>query len=231
MEEAEFDRYALAYAEQHRQNIVLSGEDPTYFAEYKIRLFARWAGAAQTELKILDFGSGIGNSIPYFRKYFVKSAITCADISQKSLDYAIRRHPGQEQFLKISKKGIPAPDASFDAAFSACVFHHIPRSEHLFWLAELRRVVRPGGAIAVFEHNPFNPLTRRAVDTCPFDEHAVLLTARQLEKAYSDAGWQVLKARYHIFFPHFAARFRIFEPLLEWLPLGAQYSVFGRRPK
>jgi SAM-dependent methyltransferase len=155
-----------------------------------------------------------------------------SEIFRKVCNY-LRRHITEEPglCLKISKKGIPAPDASFDAAFSACVFHHIPRSEHLFWLAELRRVVRPGGAIAVFEHNPFNPLTRRAVDTCPFDEHAVLLTARQLEKAYSDAGWQVLKARYHIFFPHFAARFRIFEPLLEWLPLGAQYSVFGRRPK
>jgi SAM-dependent methyltransferase len=233
MQEAEFDRHALAYEEQHRRNIALSGEDPSYFAEYKIRLFSEWAASSLGQAlqgKVLDFGAGIGNSIPYFRKYFEGSKLTCSDISQKSLDFASKRFPGPEHMLKINQDGIPAPDASFDAVFSACVLHHIPHSEHEFWLKELRRVVRPGGAIAIFEHNPFNPLTRRAVSTCPFDENARLLRAGQLAASYRTAGWQVLRTRYHIFFPRFAAGLRHLEPLMHWMPVGAQYSVSGRRP-
>ena len=119
MDEAEFDRYALTYEEQHRKNIEVTGEDPSFFAEYKIRLFSEWTGLQSGN--IIDFGSGIGNSVPHFRNYFDGLTVTCADISQKSLDYATRTHPGSEASLKITPDGIPAPDASFDAAFSACV--------------------------------------------------------------------------------------------------------------
>jgi SAM-dependent methyltransferase len=229
MDEAEFDRYALTYEEQHRKNIEVTGEDPAFFAEYKIRLFSEWTGL--TSGKIIDFGSGIGNSIPHFRTYFDRFAVTCSDISQKSLDYSSRMYPGPETPLKITPAGIPAPDKSFDAAFSACVFHHIPHSEHVFWLKELHRVVRPGGMIAIFEHNPLNPLTQRAVSTCPFDENAHLVPAGQLESEYRSAGWEVLKRRYHIFFPKFAASLRGLEPYMAWMPAGAQYSVLGRRPE
>jgi ubiquinone/menaquinone biosynthesis C-methylase UbiE len=228
MEEAEFDKYALAYEDQHRKNIALTGEDPSYFAEYKVRLFSEWADPKPR--RIIDFGSGIGNSIPHFRSYFEGSELTCADISQKSLDFASRRFPGPEQTLKITQDGIPVPDGSFDAAFSACVFHHIPHAEHGFWLKELLRVVRPGGAIAIFEHNPLNPLTVHAVKTCPFDENARLLKVSWLQRTYRDSGWLVLKTRYHLFFPRFAAGLRGLEPLMDWMPVGAQYSVLGQRP-
>lgn len=228
MDEAEFDSYAVAYEEQHRSNIALTGEDPSYFSEYKIKLFSDLV--SKNMYNIIDFGAGIGNSIPYFRKYLATVVVTCSDISQKSLDYASRRYPGPEQKLKICREGIPAADAFYDAVFSACVFHHIPHSEHEFWLRELLRVVRPGGTITIFEHNPFNPLTRRAVKTCPFDEKAVLVRPRQLEAAFRRAGWQPLKTRYHIFFPRFAAVLRRFEPSMAWLPLGAQYSVYGQKP-
>ena len=38
--EVEFDRYAGSYEILHAQNIRLSGEDPNYFAEYKVRAVA-----------------------------------------------------------------------------------------------------------------------------------------------------------------------------------------------
>lgn len=228
MEEAEFDKHVLAYEDQHRENIALTGEDPTFFAEYKIELFSKWVEPKPRS--IVDFGSGIGSSIPYFRKHFAESQITCADVSRRSLDYASKRFPGAEQCLVITQDGIPAPNQSFDAAFSACVFHHIPHEEHGFWLRELLRVVRPGGAIAIFEHNPLNPLTVHAVSTCPFDENAHLIRAKSLQARCRDAGWRVLRTSYHIFFPRFAAGLRGVEPLIAWLPIGAQYSVLASRP-
>ncbi len=36
MEPSEFDRYADNYYEEHSRNIALSGEEPEFFAQYKI---------------------------------------------------------------------------------------------------------------------------------------------------------------------------------------------------
>lgn len=230
MEQAEFDRFADEYYTQHASNIAVTGETPEYFSEYKIIDFAReLREAGLVSPAIVDFGSGIGNSIPYFRKHVSDVRLTCADVSPRSLELSRGRYPGPESYIQIEQDRVPVGDNSFDAAFSACVFHHIPHEEHDLWLKELHRVVRPGGMLAIFEHNPLNPLTVRAVNTCPFDENARLLTARKLSKECAQAGWKDISVKYRIFFPHRLAFLRPAERHLTRLPLGAQYYVTARR--
>jgi len=230
MDVAEFDQFADEYYVMHAANIAITGERPEFFAEYKIRVLRHDTqtldGSAR---RILDFGSGTGNSIPFFRAHHPDAALTCADVSRRSLDVAQARFPAQMQELLIEGDELAAAAGSFDVVFSACVFHHIPHSEHQHWLRELKRVVRPGGMIAVFEHNPLNPLTVRAVDTCPFDANARLIRAAALKRSLLTAGWRSPAARYHVFFPRRLARLRPLEPLMSWLPLGAQYSVVARK--
>ena len=231
MDVAEFDRFADEYDAMHRTNIAITGEDPAYFAAYKIRLFGealRVSGAAAG--RIIDFGSGTGNSIPFFRQYLPNATLTGADVSQRSLDIADARYPGAARHLRIDGERIPAEDNSFDAAFSACVFHHIPHEQHAVWIGELLRVVRPGGTLAIFEHNPYNPLTVRAVNTCPFDSNARLIRASAFARTFREAGWQQPKIHYTIFFPRFLAALRRLEPLLVHVPLGAQYVVIATKP-
>jgi ubiquinone/menaquinone biosynthesis C-methylase UbiE len=129
--------------------------------------------------------------------------------------------------LRIEGERIPAEDGSFDVGFSACVFHHIAHEEHVKWLRELRRVTRAGGMLAVFEHNPLNPLTVRAVNTCAFDENARLIRAREMVERFRESGWREVKARYHVFFPHALAGLRGLEKWMGAVPLGGQYSVVG----
>ena len=81
----------------------------------------------------------------------------------------------------------------------------------------------------IFEHNPLNPLTIRAVNTCPFDENAVLIPARQLVHNMVVAGFGAPFRNYRIFFPGHLRAFRVLEPYLTWLPLGAQYYVAARK--
>ncbi len=231
MDQAEFDQYADAYYDQHAKNISLSGENPEFFSEYKIADVARWlAGAGSRAGRILDFGAGIGNSIPYFRKYFPDSELSCADASQRSLAIAAERFPGTERAIVVREDAcLDLPDGYFDVCFSACVFHHIPHDRHRFWLEELLRVTRPGGQLFIFEHNPLNPLTVRAVNTCPFDANAHLVTARTLAATARVAGWRSPRSVYRIFFPHALAPLRPLERLLGWVPLGAQYMLAARR--
>jgi SAM-dependent methyltransferase len=231
MDADEFDRFADEYAEEHEKNIRLTGERPEFFHEYKIKLLGRMARERNLQPRsILDFGSGIGNSTPFLHRYFPDAQLTCADVSLRSLELAESRFPGMSRGLRIEDHRIPAKDDTFDISFSACVFHHIPQKEHTHWLRELLRVTRPGGALAMFEHNPLNPLTVRAVNSCPFDENARLIRAKELVESYRESGWKDAKAQYHLFFPHALAGLRVLEPYLSSVPFGGQYSAVAMKP-
>ncbi|HET8697912.1 MAG TPA: class I SAM-dependent methyltransferase [Gammaproteobacteria bacterium] len=233
MDEAEFDKFAAEYRAMHAANIKLSGEDPEYFAEYKVidlaAELARSARASAARPEILDFGAGIGYSVPFFRKHLPQARVTCLDVSRKSLDIGAATHGQFAEFKHFDGATIPCDANAFDVALASCVFHHIPHAEHLALLGEIRRVLKPGGLLLVFEHNPLNPLTRHAVNTCEFDEHAELILAPRMRRRAQAAGFAAADVRYRIFFPHFLRGLRPMEPALAWLPLGAQYYVRARK--
>jgi SAM-dependent methyltransferase len=225
---AEFDLLADEYHEQHKANVAITGEGPEYFAEYKIADLAtlvRDRGFAAS--KIFDFGSGIGNSVPFFRKYFAQSELHCSDVSARSIEIAQTRFPGQENYVLIDNE-IPLPKHSQDIVFSACVFHHIPHEKHRHWLAELLRITRPGGLLVIYEHNPLNPLTVKAVNTCPLDVNAQLIRGGTMRQRALSAGWGDANVDYKLFFPSALKSLRPLEQHLGWLGLGAQYRLSAR---
>jgi ubiquinone/menaquinone biosynthesis C-methylase UbiE len=226
MQRAEFDQFADDYDKQLRETISVTGEGPEYFSDYKIADLATFVdNHSLPSDHIFDFGSGIGNSLPYFRKYFPSSKLSCADVSARSMEIAHTRFPGPEAYVKIEREHIPVADRSQDITFSACVFHHIPHEEHINWLRELLRITKAGGVLMIYEHNPLNPLTVRAVNTCPFDVNARLILGSALRSAAFEAGWRAPKIDYRLFFPRSFAAFRPFEQQLGWLFLGAQYRL------
>ena len=107
--------------------------------------------------------------------------------------------------------------------------HHVPPPDRARFSSELARVVRPGGIVVVFEHNPFNPLTRLAVARCDFDEDAVLLSPRRTVELLEGAGLRSVEQRYVILFPSDRRRLRALERAARRLPLAAQFYVAARR--
>ena len=224
MDQAEFDRFADEYEQQHADNIRLSGETPAYFARYKVQDVARLS-AAQAPERILDFGAGVGASIPHWREAFPRASLTCLDVSERSLAIARGRYPDMAQYHSFDGVTLPYPARSFEVAFAACVFHHIDGASQVPLLRELRRMLTGDGRLFVFEHNPLNPLTRHAVNTCPFDANAVLIGARTLRERLREAGFSRISLAYRIFFPARLSRLRPLERMLTRLPLGAQYRI------
>jgi len=225
---AEFDLIADEYYHQHRTNIAISGEKPEYFAEYKIADLAHYVNKNNLPSNsIIDFGSGIGNSVPFFRKYFPQSKLNNCDVSSRSLEISKTRFPGYGDYYIINDQ-IPFPNQSQDIVFSACVFHHIPEAQHEYWLKELKRVTKPNGIIAIFEHNPFNPLTVKAVNTCPFDVNAQRINAKKMAFRVKECGWVDPEISYKLFFPARLSKLRSIEDQLQWLPLGAQYRMLAK---
>ena len=230
MDEVEFDKFADEYRAMHAANIRLSGENPEYFAEYKVRdIAAELARDGAVARKALDFGAGVGYSVPFFARHLPAARVTCLDVSRKSLAVGAALHGDAADFEHFDGRTIPYGDGTFDVALASCVFHHIPHEEHVALLAEIRRVLTPGGRLFVFEHNPLNPLTRHAVNTCEFDEHARLVLAPTMQRRARGAGFASARVRYRIFFPHVLRRLRPLEAQLKWLPFGAQYYVAARK--
>lgn len=226
---AEFDALADEYRVQHKDNISITGESPEYFSEYKILDLRKFLCAESYDgLNICDFGSGIGNSVPFFRKYFPTANLTCSDVSVRSMEISQTRFPGVEKYILIEDT-IPLPTCSQDIIFSACVFHHIPHAQHIHWLTELHRISKPGGILAIYEHNPLNPLTVRAVNTCPLDVNAKLIRGSVMRDRAIESGWISAKVDYKVFFPSILAKLRPIERNLEWLGLGAQYRMTTRK--
>ena len=230
MDVTEFDKFAASYRDMHQRNIAVTGETPDFFAEYKIRdvagVLAR--DGMREDPAILDFGCGIGAAIPFVRAILPKARLTGLDVSRKSLEVAGERFPGAAELVAFDGETIPFEAGSFDVVFTACVFHHIPETHHVPLLTEIRRILRPGGQFFIFEHNPRNPLTVHAVNTCPFDENAVLIDAATLSGRIRAAGFAGADTRYRIFVPRMLRALRPLEPYLTWLPLGAQYYIRAR---
>jgi len=233
MKETEFDKFADEYQRQLAKEIKASGEGPEFFAEYKIIDTAQLLtnSSLNRPMEILDFGSGIGNSVPYFKRHFPTSNLTCVDVSRRSLEIGENRFPGQAKFESFDGETLPFDDNIFDIVFAACVFHHIDQSDHVHLIKEIHRVLMPGGRLIIFEHNPYNPLTRNTVNNCVFDENAVLIPARNLVQYFETAGFASIRKCYRIFFPHIVSALRVLEPYLGKVPLGAQYYVVGEKPK
>ena len=220
-----FDSEANSYEASVDGSISFSGSNASDFARRKARQLLdvcnRQCGDP-SELSVLDAGCGVGLTDEYLVDHVRE--LHGVDISARAVEYAARRNPGARYQLSDSGP-FPFDDGTFDAAFAACVFHHIPPVERRSFAMELRRVVRPHGMVMVFEHNPFNPLTRLAVARCEFDDDAILLRRRALRDLLASAGLRPRESRYVVFFPRGGTRVETAERWLGRVPLGAQYYV------
>lgn len=208
-----------------------SDESADDFARQKVDIMlaatARLLGDP-ARLSMLDVGCGVG-----LAERFLVSRVGCVvagDVSGPMVEEARRFVPGVE-FTHLPPHGLPYDEQVFDVQFCYCVYHHVPVHERPAMVAELVRVVRPGGLLFVFEHNPYNPVTRRIVAGCRFDRDAVLLTPRETRELLAGAGLDVVDQRYYVFFPKILGFLRRIEPWLGWLPLGGQYYVVARKPR
>lgn len=224
---AEFDAYTANYNDEINKALNFSGLNIDFFARVKNDylvdiLDARMGGASKVEL--LDVGCGVANA----HKKLVGRVGKLAgiDVSSASIEVALRRNPGI-QYEVFDGTVLPFAVRSFDAAFAINVFHHVPVAQRLALVSDIRRVLRPGGLFAIFEHNPLNPVTRHVVKSCAFDKDAVLLRRQDSEALLSAAGFSAIKTRYIIAIPAAGRLLRGMDRLFSRLPLGVQYYTLG----
>jgi len=159
-------------------------------AEYRRRLLAGLSG------RVIEVGAGSGI---HFRHY--PPAVTevlalepesnlraMAEAAAREAPVAVRVVPGMAETL-------PAPDASMDAAVSAALLCSVP--EPAAALAELARVLRPGGELRFYEHvisrRARAAMLQRGLDASGIWARAMggCRTSRDTEAAIADAGFAI----------------------------------------
>jgi SAM-dependent methyltransferase len=197
-----------------------------FFIEQKCRVLMRHLperSAAGRPLRLLDAGCGQGTAMGFMRG---PRRVFGADVSLPMLRDAVKRGPVTVQ----EPYDLPFADDTFDAAFAFCVYHHIDDGQHVRHLRELSRVVVPGGRVFVFEHNPYNPVTRIIFARAPIDKGCHMISPRALRRLFHDAGLKDVRGGYLLFVPERVWRTLGFlEFALSWLPLGGQYFTSGRK--
>lgn len=220
----DFDDYTDNYNSLLRESTGFFTESEAYFAKYKVDILRR--GVPATTKRLLEYGCGIGRNIPFLRAAFPEATIAGSDISAASLEIARKENPGVEFFLEQADTNVAEP---YEVIFIAGVFHHIPVRERASVMKALYQRLAPGGTIVIFEHNPFNPVTRKIVNDCPYDKDAVLLKPSNLKTLLIDAGLPVRRSAYCLFVPPSLSVLLPLEAKLGWLPLGGQYWVKATR--
>jgi SAM-dependent methyltransferase len=149
------------------------------------------------------------------------------DTSGRSLEVARKTLGSKARFYSLGEY-----DAQGNANLVFCngVFHHIPPSDRANAVKYLHSCLKPGGLLALWENNPWNPGTRYVMSRIPFDRDAIVLSPPESRRLVKAAGFEVLRTDYLFIFPHFLRWLRTLEPHLSLLPIGGQYEILCRRP-
>jgi len=138
----DYDSFAEAYAAENETSLMN--------AYYTLPAIVDLAGDVAGR-RILDAGCGSG---PLFAALRERGAVVAGfDSSAKMVDVA-RRRLGDGADLRVAYLGdpLPYPDGAFDDVVAALVLHYLED-----WnapLAELRRVLEPGGRLIVAVNHP-----------------------------------------------------------------------------
>jgi demethylmenaquinone methyltransferase/2-methoxy-6-polyprenyl-1,4-benzoquinol methylase len=151
--------------------------------------------------RVLDVATGTGDlAIALKRRVGADGEVVGSDFSERMLELA-RAKAADIEFEQGNALDLPYADASFDAVtvgFGARNFSDLSRG-----LAEMVRVVRPGGRVGIFERDPDSyiishpdrALTRRIVAAQSDHGSADSWLARSLPRLHAEAGLQGLRVR------------------------------------
>lgn len=112
-------------------------------------LYQRHIGAIGDAEGVLDFGCGYGRVVRFFLKDIDSRRLTGTDNDAALIDFCRASNRWCNFVRNATEPPLPFEDDQFQYVFVYSVFSHFSEAAHLRWLKELKRIVRPGGALAI----------------------------------------------------------------------------------
>ncbi|HYP47109.1 MAG TPA: class I SAM-dependent methyltransferase, partial [Thermoleophilaceae bacterium] len=143
----------------------------------------------------LDLGCGDGS----LSLALEARELTLVDVSEVALARARERVPSARAVLAVPDEPLPLPDNAFDLVLCAETLEHVRDVQLL--LSELRRVLRPGGTLALTTpaHSRLTGLAllaggfERRFE--PLSPHLRFLTRRSLRQLLGEMGFELRSLR------------------------------------
>jgi SAM-dependent methyltransferase len=98
------------------------------------------------EIRILDFGCGVGRVITWLHALMPAAQFYGCDIDSEAIYWCERNLGTIGAFYNNAlDPPLPYPDSSFDLVIAISVFTHLPEERQNAWLRELRRITSSNG--------------------------------------------------------------------------------------
>jgi ubiquinone/menaquinone biosynthesis C-methylase UbiE len=139
--------------------------------------------------RVLDLGCGTG----YLTRRAARATgstgrVVGIDPSAEAIAYARRKSPPWCDYQVTGGDAVEGADAGFDVAVSSLAMHHVPPDRREATMAEIHRLVRPGGRLLIAEFRPPTTTLGRTVAgrLFPAMAHNAI---EHLPQAITDAGF------------------------------------------
>ena len=224
----DFNEHKDSYVETIENSLQFTGKSHDFFTQVKAdflkNILKKYLPYVKSP-RLLDIGCGHG----LIHKHLKDTDLEIVGVEMAAEVVALAQQSNPEVvYQSHDGKTLPFESQTFDVAMAICVMHHVPKREWASFMQEMKRVIKPGGLAVIFEHNPYNPVTRHIVANNPLDEDAVLLSSLTLKKLMHQAGFLRVNSRYILFTPFAHRIFNWFDKIFGRIPLGAQYYSIGK---
>jgi len=147
-----------------------------FMHRYQVKAFERLVTSERFAGRdVLDVGTGVGRWARWFASR--GASVVGIDIEPDRIERA-RALGGGPRYDIMAADALRFPDSSFDAVNSVTVLQHIPDDTRTAAIAEMARVLRPGGRVVLFENTDI-------ADDAP---HVFPWTPRRWEAAFAAHG-------------------------------------------
>ena len=111
------------------------------------QILNRWDKSLTDFNSVLDFGCGEGRLIQNVINLIPEGDIYGCDVIQELIDQCKRKFPRGHFIHNDVKPPIDFNDNQFDLIYTYSVFTHLTEENHLAWLQEFSRILKPGGVM------------------------------------------------------------------------------------
>jgi SAM-dependent methyltransferase len=144
-----------------------------YYADLVVDALALAGEEPRAGMSVLDFGCSSGRVVRVLAAAYPELRWHGCDPIGPAIAWASEHLPGIDFTRSPEAPPLPYDDAAFDCVYAISIWSHFAEAPALAWLAEMHRVVRPGGLLV---------LTAHGYQTLAHDESAGMRAPEQLEE-------------------------------------------------